>query len=152
MSEEQAIQIRRMQPGEAEEIAQLEEECFHDPWTANSISDMLTDPHAIYIVAMQDGHIVGYCGSRTVLDEGDILRVAVRKAWRSQGIASRILAFLLAETPDIHSWYLDVREHNAPALALYRKYGFTAIGRRRGYYRHPADDAILMQRENKSNA
>lgn len=152
MREEKMIQVRRIRPGEAEAVARVEEECFRDPWSANSITDMLSDPHTCYIVAAVDGEIIGYCGSRTVLDEGDILRVAVLQQWRSRGVASRILDCLIESTPDVRNWYLDVREHNAAALALYRKFGFTAIGRRRGYYRHPLEDAILMQRESKTDA
>ena len=142
----EGLEIRRMEPGEAEQAAALEKECFPDPWSANSLSDMLGNPHALYLAAILEGRLAGYCGARMVLDEGDILRVAVRKEHRGRNIGSALLETLLAGTPEINSWNLDVRETNGPALGLYRKYGFVPIGRRKRYYHHPDEDAILMQR------
>lgn len=145
----EGLEIRRMRAGEAEQVAALEKECFPDPWSANSLSDMLGNPHALYLVAVMDGQLIGYCGTRTVLDEGDILRVAITREYRGRKIGSELLRTLLMKTPDIDSWNLDVREHNEPAIGLYRKYGFEPIGKRKHYYHHPEEDAILMQRRKK---
>ena len=138
------LEIRRMMPGEAEQVHRLEEACFPDPWSANSLMDMLSNPHALYLVAVLDGRVVGYCGTRMVLDEGDILRVAIDREYRGRKIGSAMFEKLLGETPRIISWNLDVRESNAPAIGLYTKYGFQPVGKRRGYYRHPTEDAVLM--------
>ncbi len=140
------LEIRGMLPGEAGQVHQLEEECFPDPWSANSLRDMMSEPHTLYLVAVLDGRLVGYCGTRMVLDEGDILRIAVEEKYRGQGIGSALLDNVLKQTPQILSWNLDVREHNDSAIALYRKFGFQTIGKRKRYYRHPEEDAVLMQR------
>ena len=138
------LEIRRMMPGEAEEVHRLEEACFSDPWSAHSLMDMLSSPHALYLVAVLDGRVVGYCGTQMVLDEGEILRVAVDEEYRDRKIGSALFEKILSDTPGIISWNLDVRESNAPAIGLYTKYGFQPVGKRRGYYRHPTEDAVLM--------
>lgn len=139
------VTVRKMQPGEAEQVAALEKACFTDPWSEKSLRSQLGNPHALYLVAELEGRIVGYIGTQLVLDEGDILRVAIEEDRRGQKIGSAILQYLLEVTPEIRIWNLDVREHNLPAVGLYRKFGFEAIGRRKRYYHHPEEDAILMQ-------
>ena len=141
------ITIHPMLSGEAEAVSALEASCFPDPWSAHSLTDMLSNPHAHYLVAKKEGRIVGYIGTLTVLDEGDILRVAVDEIERKQGIGTSLLSALFDETPDIKIWNLDVREHNVPAITLYRKFGFEPLAKRKAYYRHPTEDAVLMQRK-----
>ena len=141
------LEIRRMRPEEADLVHCLEEECFPDPWSVSSLTDMLGEPHSLYLAALLDGMLVGYCGTRIVLDEGEILRIATGTKYRGRGIGSAMMDILLKETPQSTSWYLEVREHNEPAIALYRKFGFQTIGKRKKYYHHPEEDAVLMQRQ-----
>jgi len=145
------LEIRGMRPEEAGEAAALEAECFPDPWSAQALRDMTANPRAVCIAALEGGRLVGYCSAQTVLDEGEILRVAVGIPFRGRGIGSALLERMLEHTPGIVSWYLEVRESNEPALALYRRSGFEAVGRRKAYYHHPTEDAVLMQRNRKEN-
>ena len=141
------LEIHRMLPEEAGLVYCLEEECFPDPWSVNSLAEMLNEPHSLYLAAVLDGKMVGYCGTRLILDEGEILRIATETQYRGRGIGSALMDALLKETPQITSWYLEVREHNDSAIALYRKFGFQTIGKRKKYYHHPEEDAVLMQRQ-----
>ena len=126
--------------------AALERECFPDPWSEKSLRDMLQSPPVLYLAAEADGEVAGYCGAQIVLDEGEILRIAVDPAFQRRQIGTCLLEAMFRAAPDVRTWYLDVREHNVPAIGLYRKMGFETTGRRRGYYSQPTEDAILMQR------
>ena len=150
-AEDKKLTVRRILADEAEAVSvleavfALETECFSDPWSVNALSDMLENPLSHFLAAEKDGRIIGYISSRTVLDEGEILRVAVDEAERECGVGSALLAKLLADTPGIRIWNLEVREHSIPAIALYKKFGFLPLGKRKAYYRHPTEDAVLMQ-------
>ena len=140
-----SVTIHPMLPGEAEAVSALEISCFPDPWSVNSLTEMFANPHAYYFTAKKDGKIIGYIGTLTVLDEGDILRIAVDPAERKQGVGTALFSALFRETPDIKIWNLEVRESNTAAVMLYRKSGFALLAKRKAYYHHPTEDALLMQ-------
>lgn len=143
----ETVTIRPMCSAEAAEAARLEAACFPDPWSEKALLSQMEDSHSLYLAAECGGRLVGYLGTQMVLDEGDILRVAVEEEMRGQQIGTRLFQYLLQETPHIVMWNLDVRESNVPAIGLYKKIGFRTIGKRKRYYRHPEEDAILMQRK-----
>ena len=97
----------------------------------------------------EDGTLLGYAGLLVVLDEGYITNVAVRPAYRRQGIASDLLGVFerFARGHQLTFLTLEVRASNAPAIALYEKYGFQRAGVRPNYYQSPREDAIIMTRE-----
>lgn len=140
-----SVTIHPMLPDEAEAVSALEITCFPDPWSVKSLTEMLANPHAHYLAAKKDGKIIGYIGTLTVLDEGDILRIAVDPAERKQGIGTALVKALFRETSDIKIWNLEVRESNTAAVMLYRKSGFALLTKRKAYYHHPTEDALLMQ-------
>ena len=140
-----SISIHPIHPGDVEAVAALEKVCFPDPWSVNSLTEMLANPHAHYLAAKKDGKIIGYIGTLTVLDEGDILRIAVDPSDRKQGVGTALFSALFRETPDIKIWNLEVRESNTAAVMLYRKSGFVLLTKRKAYYHHPTEDALLMQ-------
>ena len=92
--------------------------------------------------------VLGYVGMMFVLDEGYISNVAVSPEHRRQGIASALIGELLRRAEELRLSFvtLEVRESNAPAIALYERFGFAPVGRRKGYYDAPKEDAILMTR------
>lgn len=95
-------------------------------------------------VAVEQGRVTGFLVSRRVApDEREILNVAVDPAQRRKGIARALLASELARGPG--RWFLEVRASNAAALRLYESAGFEGRGRRPGYYREPAEEAIVMR-------
>ena len=142
----EGLEIRRMAPEDAAQAALLEQKIFPDPWSVQSLSDMLANPRTVAAAALLNGELAGYCSTGTVLDEGEILRIAVEETARNRKSGSALLEAVLAAAPEVVNWYLEVREHNQAALGLYRKFGFTEIGRRKRYYRDPEEDAVLMQR------
>ena len=87
--------------------------------------------------------MLGYGEVRAILDEGTLEKIAVAPAYRRQGVAEAILsAFLRFGQAHLAFLTLEVRETNAPAIALYEK----LVGRRKNYYRQLHEDALLMTR------
>jgi len=131
------------------EIAQIERECFSDPWSEASLEEELYNPLASFIVAQRpDGAVLGYAGLHVVLDEGYIDNVAVRKDYREQGIADDLVdVFVRFGREKLAFLTLEVRPSNEPAIQLYFKHGFAQVGRRKNYYENPREDAIIMTLE-----
>ena len=131
------------------QIAALERECFSTPWTENMLEDALFDSQASFIVAeAEDGSILGYAGLHVIVDEGYIDNIAVEEAARRHGVASSLLdVYCRFGAVNLAFLTLEVRKSNAPAIALYEKFGFQQAGLRPGYYQHPREDAVIMTRE-----
>ena len=131
-----------------EQIAALERECFSTPWSEAMLTEVLFDSQASFIVAeSEDGGVLGYAGLQVVLDEGYIDNIAVEPNARRHGVADELLdVFCRFGEANLAFLTLEVRESNAPAIALYRKHGFEEAGRRKGYYTKPTEDAVIMTR------
>lgn len=128
------------------QLEDIERQCFSMPWSAQQLETQLPDDRHIFIVAEDEGHVLGYVGMMYVLDEGYISNVAVRKENRKQGIADALISALERECKlkELAFATLEVRAGNEPAIKLYSKHGFTPVGLRRNYYEKPTEDAILM--------
>ena len=131
------------------QVAQLERECFHDPWSENSIAAELKNPLSLWLVALDDQRVVGYVGSQSVMGEADMMNIAVSSQYRRMGIAQELVQRLVAalREKDVYSLTLEVRASNEPAKALYNKQGFLPVGRRPNYYRNPKEDALILRKE-----
>ena len=141
--------IETMNSSHVSQIAQLEKICFSDPWSENSIASELGNKLAFWLVATEGEKVAGYIGSQTVMDETDMMNVAVHPDFRRQGIAEALVNGLVEHLKGMgsHCLTLEVRASNAPAIALYEKLGFSEIGRRRNYYRNPREDALILRKE-----
>ena len=131
------------------QVAALEKECFSSPWSEAMLEDALFDPQASFIVAEdEEGNILGYAGLHVILDEGYIDNVALERDARRHGVASALLdVFCRFGAAKLAFLTLEVRASNAPAIALYEKYGFQRAGLRPKYYDKPREDAVIMTRE-----
>ncbi len=131
------------------EIAQIERECFSDPWSEASLEEELYNPLCSFIVAQRpDGAVLGYAGLHAVIDEGYIDNVAVREDYRGNGIADDLVdVFVRFGREHLAFLTLEVRPSNEPAIQLYMKHGFVQVGRRKNYYENPREDAIIMTLE-----
>ena len=130
-------------------IAQLEKICFSDPWSERSIAYELTNPLSAWFVAVEDGVVLGYVGSQAVMDEADMMNIAVSPEARRRGIAQGLVEVLVAalKEKEVRRLTLEVRASNDPAITLYHKLGFTQVGRRPNYYRNPKEDALILRKE-----
>ena len=131
------------------QVAELEILCFSDPWSKNSIAYELTNPLSLWLIAQEDGVVLGYVGSQSVLDESDMMNIAVHPEHRRKGIARELVCALVAalQGKDVRCLTLEVRASNEPAKALYESLGFVQIGRRPNYYRNPKEDALILRKE-----
>lgn len=127
-------------------VAALEQQCFSKPWSRSLLEDELYNPNVSLVVAEgEDGSVLGYGEIGVVLDEGCLEKIAVDRQYRRQGVAEAILsAYLRFGKAHLAFLTLEVRESNAPAIALYEKLGFKQVGRRKNYYTDLHEDALLM--------
>ena len=141
--------LETMHAAHVAQIAQLEKICFSDPWSERSIASELDNNLAFWLVAVEGETVAGYIGSQTVMEEADMMNVAVHPNFRRQGIAEALVNGLVEHLKAMGSrcLTLEVRASNAPAIALYEKLGFTEIGRRKNYYRNPREDALILRKE-----
>ena len=96
--------------------------------------------------------MIGYIGMWTVLDEGEITQVSVKKDFQGRHIGRRLLETLEEEgkKEGVVSFFLEVRQSNAPAIHLYQNCGFSVQGIRKNFYENPREDAILMEKKTAS--
>lgn len=150
MSGKTNIRIVPMNADHLEEIERLERICFSRPWNRRMLAEELENQCAAFLVAEDGdtGAVLGYAGLLVVADEGYITNVAVFPEFRRCGIAARILEVYLnfAEANRLAFVTLEVRPTNAPAIALYQRYGFEEVGRRKNYYDLPKEDALILTR------
>ena len=139
----------RMSPNHVAQVAQLERECFHDPWSESSIASELENPLSLWLVAQDEQRVVGYVGSQSVMGEADMMNIAVSSQYRRMGIAQELVQRLVTalRENDVYSLALEVRSSNEPAKALYSKLGFRQVGCRPNYYRNPKEDALILRKE-----
>jgi ribosomal-protein-alanine N-acetyltransferase len=147
-----AVRLRRATPLDVDAIAAIERESFSDPWTRQAFADLAeraARTEVFFRVAEVDGALVGYLVGWFVADEGELANVAVAPAARGRGVAAALVDELLAAAAAhaVTAVYLEVRESNTTARALYAARGFEAVGRRRGYYRRPTEDALVLRRQ-----
>lgn len=143
------VSIVPMTADHLDEIAALERICFPDPWSRNMLAEELDNALSAFLVALDaGGRVAGYAGLQVILDEGNILNIAIRPDCR-KGVAKKLLKVFLdfAQGNRLSFLTLEVRASNYPAIALYGAHSFRGVGRRKNYYEHPREDAIIMTRE-----
>lgn len=131
------------------QIAAIEALCFSAPWSENAIRTELENPLSLWCVAVDDQRVAGYVGSQSVMDEADMMNLAVLPEYRRRGIAQKLVTILTDHLKQhkVRCLTLEVRASNGPAIALYKGMGFVQIGRRPGYYQKPKEDALILRKE-----
>ncbi len=135
-----------MREQDLEAVVAIESASFAHPWTKRHFLDEIDSPCGWPTVAvLPDGAVAGYLCLQQVLDEAEILDVAVSGSLRGRGIGRLLAADALAagRQRGASVLRLEVRLSNASAIALYRRMGFAEAGRRKRYY-HDGEDALLM--------
>ncbi|MBQ8584565.1 MAG: ribosomal protein S18-alanine N-acetyltransferase [Clostridia bacterium] len=140
------MEIRRSRPDDATRISELEGEIFSDPWQKKDIFSYICSEDGMCFTALDGDVPIAYVIGRLIAPEGEIYRIAVDEKYRGRGIGYRLLSYALKSERGrgLETVFLEVRSKNAAAIALYSSYGFRKMGVRRGYYKNPDDDAIVM--------
>jgi len=145
------VALRLMTAEDLPEVVELEHAVFGDEaWTTQMLLGELEQQPAsrYYLVASEEERIVGYGGLLRAGEQGDVVTLAVAASHWGQGIGSTLLEALMDEAArrGCTELFLEVRTDNVRAQQLYRRYGFTEIGIRRGYYQPSGADALVMKR------
>ncbi|ETN91649.1 ribosomal-protein-alanine N-acetyltransferase [Gammaproteobacteria bacterium MOLA455] len=138
-----------MGAGDIAQVTAIEVEVTADPWNSKQFQQSLEDHHCL-VICRQDADSmvpIGYMVVATVVDQAEILNIAIDPTYQGQSLGSHLLNHGLQSLPTIiEEVLLDVRVSNFSAISLYFNYGFIEVGRRRDYYRTEfgREDAILM--------
>ncbi len=139
-------EIRSARSDDLEAIAAIEAAGMQDPWNANQIAESLRD-HRVRVL-LDENRIVGFLIYSTVLDESELLQIVVSPECRKRGFGRMLMEDFFSELKKdgIVTSFLEVRESNAPAIALYKSFGFTAAGIRKNYYpaENGRENAVVM--------
>ena len=138
-------------------VLQIEQVSFVDPWNLESFEMALDVSRMLFLVAEESGSgleagrtgVVGYVVALLLFDEAEIADLAVLPQVRGKGVGGQLMDEVgeQAQALGVRTLYLEVRESNASARTLYESRSFVQVGRRRGYYQHPHEDALLMRRD-----
>jgi len=141
--------IRSATPKDVQAMADLEaSEPMGSQWTAAQIGEDLKKNDAIVLISEIDNQINGHAVAWAIAGELEIMTLAVSPTSRRMGLGMKLLQALLAAQKHRNA-FLELRESNQPALALYLRAGFEIVGRRKNYYRD-GEDALIMRRDSKN--
>jgi ribosomal-protein-alanine N-acetyltransferase len=143
------VTIRPLTLADLPAVLAIESVSFPQPWSEALFRMEINNPQAVHFALEDGGRLAGYLCAGTVLDEMDLRVIAVAPDARRQGHARALVAALLAEArkQGIGYVHLEVRESNEAAKRLYTSLGFRPVGRRKGYYGEPTEDAVLYTAE-----
>jgi ribosomal-protein-alanine N-acetyltransferase len=145
------FKLRPATTADLDALAAIERAVFSDPWLRTDFRECLAS-RALAEVAEAGQEIVGYVIARAASDEGEILNLAVAPAHQRRGVGRALARHALASLAarGARSVYLEVRESNVAARALYEGLGFEPVARRANYYRHPVEAALILRAANSA--
>lgn len=140
--------IRRWKYTDISAIAAFEKQQFQDYWTYDMLADSYLNDLFYGYIAEENGKILGTAAFNLNLDEADLVNIIVAAQVRRSGLGSTLMETLLAdcEKMELRRLFLEVRESNYPAIALYRKYGFEKVAVREKYYKD-GERATVMRKD-----
>lgn len=140
--------LEAMSEADLEWIEVHERDLHVSPWTRGNFVDALKAGYIARVLRIDD-EVVGYAVMMCVLDETHLLNISVLHAHQNRGVGRALLDMLIKISHEhgANQMFLEVRPSNAPALALYKRTGFTLVGRRSNYYpaENGREDALLMR-------
>ena len=143
------LRIRKSSKSDAPILTAIHADGFANYWDIESFNDLFGTPGTIALIAEWDEKPVGILVYRVVYEQADIITVAVLQEYRRQGVGHQLLRQAMQEVKQLgaKAMFLDVEDGNAAGLALYARYGFNQINRRKLYYRQKDGsytDALVM--------
>jgi len=130
--------IRLLRPDRAQACARLHAEGFAHPWSPEEMAALIASSAIVGAAALDpvSGRLRGFVLSRLAADEAEILTIAVDAAHQGKGVGRALLSENLRQAANVGAkmMFLEVAEDNAPAWALYKRFGFSKVGERVGYY------------------
>lgn len=129
-----------------EEICDIEKRCFSDAWSRQSFIDEIDRENSVFIVVKKEDKIVAYSGFWYIVDDAQIMNVAVDIAYKGMKISHILMKEMIQRAMDknMATMSLEVRVSNEIAINLYKVYGFEIVGVRKQYYQDNKEDAYIM--------
>ena len=143
------VDIRRLALTDLDSIEEIERRSYPTPWSRSMFAGELAKPASLCLGAFEDDRLAGYLITSRYVDAWHVMNIAVNPSFRRRGIATALLERLFELTDDggRRGYTLEVRVSNKGAIKLYERLGFTARGKRRGYYTDNREDALIMWRD-----
>ena len=140
------IIVRKMQPEDLLQVCEIEKDNFSLPWSEKSFLESMERDDTLFLVALDREEVAGYLGCYCVAGEGEITNVAVKLSHRRQGVGGKLLETLYEDAAALNTkeFFLEVRESNTSAIALYSSQGFVKEGIRKNFYEMPVENAVIM--------
>jgi ribosomal-protein-alanine N-acetyltransferase len=144
------LSILPMSEADLDAVSLIERLAFGERWSVSSFKSELANQSSFYHVAHLDGRVIGYIGYWLILDEAHVTAVAVHPDQRGQGFGAELVLRALDDCMERGAkWMtLEVRASNIAAQRLYENFGFSTLGRRKGYYHDDREDALIMWTDN----
>jgi [ribosomal protein S18]-alanine N-acetyltransferase len=141
----------------------LEKQSFTHPWTEGNFREVVSGASRATVLVLREARgpgsrqttvVVAYCVCQVVADELHILDLAVAPERQRRGLGRWLLVYALARASrrGADRAFLEVRRSNEAAIGLYQALGFSVLAERRGYYRDPGEDALVLQKSGLSSA
>ena len=129
-----------------EEICDIEKRCFSDAWSRQSFIDEIDNENSVFIVVKKEDKIVAYSGFWYIVDDAQIMNVAVDTTYKGMKISHILMKEMIQRAMDknMATMSLEVRVSNEIAINLYKGYGFEIAGVRKQYYQDNKEDAYIM--------
>lgn len=143
------LELRPLRESDLPQVIQIEGRSFAAPWSESTFRGLMRRPSACLMAAERAGKLVGFFAMWFAADEAELGDLVVHPVYRREGIGGKLLAFALQEARRraAKTVFLEVRESNHAAKALYEAAGFSVLAIRKGYYSMPNEDAIVMRLE-----
>lgn len=138
--------IRKMRAEDLSQVCEIEKDNFSLPWSEKSFSESMERKDTVFLTAIVSGEVAGYIGCYCIAGTGEITNVAVKASFRRRGIGGMLLEKLYEEGAalETYEFFLEVRESNEAAIALYSRQGFVKTGIRKNFYEKPVENAVIM--------
>lgn len=140
------MKVRPAGPDDIETVRSMEVEAFGFTWEAEVFARELLRSDCLFTVGELEGHVVALASLNWMVDEVHLMSIAVAPRFHKRGLARQLLGenfVFCQELGGLNQMTLEVKWDNPPALALYKSYGFTTVGRRKKYYRDGQDARIM---------
>ncbi len=139
-----------MHPDDIDAVLAMEQRIHAYPWTHGNFADSLASGYSAWLMR-DEGALLGYALMTLVVDEAQLLNIGIAAERQRAGLGSLLLEhlFSIARSQGATRMFLEVRPSNAPALALYRRFGFDEVGRRADYYpaKQGREAALVLARD-----
>ncbi|MCC6929514.1 MAG: ribosomal protein S18-alanine N-acetyltransferase [Gemmatimonadaceae bacterium] len=149
------VSTRAATLADVDQVVAIERASFSDPWSPRSFRDLIGRDDVLFDVAVREWGteedaregVVGFVIVYVADTEGDLANIAIAASERGRGEGRRLLRHALAAVSarGVYFLYLEVRESNTAARALYQSEGFVEVGRRSRYYVRPVEDALILR-------